>query len=55
MKIRRKPRCSAARMNALGAKLLWGGGLSGGVGLAEVTMLCVVASLRPSFVVPPSS
>jgi hypothetical protein len=41
MKIRRKPRCSAVSMNALGAKLLWGGGLSGGVGLAEGSMLCV--------------
>ena len=42
IKIRRKPRCSAAWMNALGAKLRWRGGLSGGVGLAEGTMLCVV-------------
>ena len=29
-------------MNALGAKLRWGGGFSGGVGLAEGSMLCVV-------------
>ncbi len=42
IKIRRKPRCSAAWMNALGAKLRLGGGFGGDGKLADATTLCVV-------------